>query len=508
MTSGVDGSAGHSSSTIAMSEPEVRLDIDGTFRRQQVRAAIEMRAELDAALIYLAAVGEAEYLIAAAVGEDRLVPADELVEAAAARDQLIAGPQHQVIGIAEDDAGADLVKMLSSQRLNGALGADRHERRRLDRAVRGLRIPRRAPPSVWVSVNKKMVPTPLLSLSEEIASRDHLRRAVGRARSVRDLGGVDFQAHRSRQVRADRDSDREGRPLDASRSGADARSSAAEVIQQARAKRRAGRRRRRPTIRRSAALKLDVVFPVLHGPYGEDGTVQGLLELANIAYVGAGVLASAAGMDKAVMKVLFAARGLPVCPWHGFVRPEWDRDRDGVLKQIGNAGAAGVREAGQPRIERRHFEGEDAGGARAGNRAGARSSIARWWSKRRCPTRARSSARCSATRIRRLRCPARSCPSREFYDYEAKYLDDGSQDGDPRGSAGSDGRGGAAAVGRSVPRDRRAPASAASTSCWRATRGDDLPERDQHHARLHHHQHVFEDVGSVRRCPTARWSTG
>jgi D-alanine-D-alanine ligase len=59
-------------------------------------------------------------------------------------------------------------------------------------------------------------------------------------------------------------------------------------------------------------LGLDVVFPVLHGPYGEDGTVQGLLELANLPYVGAGVLASAVGMDKAVMKLVFAARGLPL----------------------------------------------------------------------------------------------------------------------------------------------------------------------------------------------------
>ena len=82
------------------------------------------------------------------------------------------------------------------------------------------------------------------------------------------------------------------------------------------------------------ALKLDVVFPVLHGPYGEDGTIQGLLELANIPYVGAGVLASAAGMDKAVMKVLFAARGLPLCAWHGFVRPEWDRDRARLLDEL------------------------------------------------------------------------------------------------------------------------------------------------------------------------------
>ena len=54
-------------------------------------------------------------------------------------------------------------------------------------------------------------------------------------------------------------------------------------------------------------LHLDVIFPVLHGPYGEDGTVQGLLELANVPYVGAGVAASALGMDKALMKVLFAA---------------------------------------------------------------------------------------------------------------------------------------------------------------------------------------------------------
>ena len=56
-------------------------------------------------------------------------------------------------------------------------------------------------------------------------------------------------------------------------------------------------------------LGLDVIFPVLHGPYGEDGTVQGLLELADVAYVGCGVLASAVGMDKAVMKVLFKEAG-------------------------------------------------------------------------------------------------------------------------------------------------------------------------------------------------------
>src|SRR5207249_1809610 len=68
---------------------------------------------------------------------------------------------------------------------------------------------------------------------------------------------------------------------------------------------------------------LDVIFPVLHGPYGEDGTIQGLLETAGIPYVGAGVLGSAVGMDKDVMKRLFIANGLPVAPYVCVTRAEW-----------------------------------------------------------------------------------------------------------------------------------------------------------------------------------------
>ena len=99
---------------------------------------------------------------------------------------------------------------------------------------------------------------------------------------------------------------------------------------------------------------------MLHGPYGEDGTIQGLLELANIPYVGAGVLASAVGMDKAMMKVVFAARGLPVCPYRVVLRTRLgaastsrslDELRDG-------AAVPDVREAGEPRVERGHLEGE------------------------------------------------------------------------------------------------------------------------------------------------------
>lgn len=68
----------------------------------------------------------------------------------------------------------------------------------------------------------------------------------------------------------------------------------------------------------------DVVFPVLHGPYGEDGTVQGMLELADIPYVGSGVLASAVGMDKVTMKKIFAFHGLPQVEWLGLTRKEWE----------------------------------------------------------------------------------------------------------------------------------------------------------------------------------------
>ncbi|MDQ6651055.1 MAG: D-alanine--D-alanine ligase [Actinomycetota bacterium] len=78
---------------------------------------------------------------------------------------------------------------------------------------------------------------------------------------------------------------------------------------------------------------VDVVFPLLHGPYGEDGTVQGLLELAGIPYVGAGVLASAAAMDKEYMKLLLAARGLPVSPYAVVRTREWLADRTAALAE-------------------------------------------------------------------------------------------------------------------------------------------------------------------------------
>ncbi len=82
------------------------------------------------------------------------------------------------------------------------------------------------------------------------------------------------------------------------------------------------------------AQGLDVVFPVLHGTFGEDGTIQGLFELADVAYVGSGVLGSAAGMDKDVMKRLFGAAGLPQTPYVTLLRGEWRTEPKKCVKKI------------------------------------------------------------------------------------------------------------------------------------------------------------------------------
>lgn len=83
-----------------------------------------------------------------------------------------------------------------------------------------------------------------------------------------------------------------------------------------------------------AGQQLDVLIPVLHGMYGEDGTVQGMLELADVPYAGCGVLASAVGMDKGVMKAAFAAAGLPQVPYVLARRSDWEHDHDAVLDSI------------------------------------------------------------------------------------------------------------------------------------------------------------------------------
>jgi len=82
------------------------------------------------------------------------------------------------------------------------------------------------------------------------------------------------------------------------------------------------------------AIPLDVVFPVLHGTYGEDGTIQGLFEMAGLAYVGSSVLASSSGTAKSFLTTLFRQAGLPICDYVWFLRDEWEKNRDTVLKQV------------------------------------------------------------------------------------------------------------------------------------------------------------------------------
>ncbi|MCZ8523857.1 MULTISPECIES: D-alanine--D-alanine ligase [Paenibacillus] len=84
----------------------------------------------------------------------------------------------------------------------------------------------------------------------------------------------------------------------------------------------------------SAAAPLDVVLPLLHGTFGEDGTIQGLLEMANIAYVGTGVLASSVGMDKVMMKKVFAQEGLPQCVFRHFTKSQWEKDNAFFIMEI------------------------------------------------------------------------------------------------------------------------------------------------------------------------------
>lgn len=108
--------------------------------------------------------------------------------------------------------------------------------------------------------------------------------------------------------------------------------------------------------------RLDVVFPVLHGPFGEDGTIQGLLEMANLPYVGCGVLASACGMDKVAMKLLFLQAGLPLCKYIWFLRSQWQNDRARVVKTI-------TREIGFPCFVKPANLGSSVGVSRAVDKA-------------------------------------------------------------------------------------------------------------------------------------------
>ena len=188
-------------------------------------------------------------------------------------------------------------------------------------------------------------------------------------------------------------------------------------------------------LEKSLALPIDVVFPVLHGTFGEDGTMQGLFELAGLAYVGSGVVGSATGMDKEIMKRLFRAAGLPMTPHITLLRQQWKNNPKKAIAQLeaalkyplfvkpANLGSSvGISKAHDrkelgPAIELaagfdRKIVVEQAVGSR-GNRAKM------------------AKARELEVAVLGNDAPVASVvgeivPGKEFYDYEAKYLSEGS----------------------------------------------------------------------------------
>ncbi len=179
------------------------------------------------------------------------------------------------------------------------------------------------------------------------------------------------------------------------------------------------------------AINVDVIFPVLHGTFGEDGTIQGLLELADIAYVGAGVLGSAAGMDKDIMKSLFTAAGLPIVKHVTILRSAWDRDPKQVQKYV------------QSKLKYPAFVKP----ANLGSSVG----ISKAHSQKELGPAIEEAARFdrkivieqgvggNKNKAREIECsvlgnddpvasiPGEIVPVKEFYDYNAKYLDEGSE---------------------------------------------------------------------------------
>ncbi|MGA3082367.1 MAG: D-alanine--D-alanine ligase family protein [Terracidiphilus sp.] len=175
---------------------------------------------------------------------------------------------------------------------------------------------------------------------------------------------------------------------------------------------------------------LDVVFPVLHGTFGEDGTIQGLFELAGIAYVGSGVLGSSAGMDKDVMKRLFAQAKLPMVKHVTLLRAEWERSPRKAIAQV----EAALK---YPVFVKPANLGSSVGISKAHNRAelGPALTEAAKYDRKLVVEQGvggkKSKARELEVAVLGNDDPHASVvgeivPSKEFYDYEAKYLSEGS----------------------------------------------------------------------------------
>ena len=456
---------------------QAQLRLNRQLRGHIPFGTVEMRPEAYALLVDSTHVAEAEHLVSAAVGKDRSVPTHEPVQAAEPGNEAVARPQQQMIGVRQDHLRTDVDEVPIDNGLDSALSTDGHERRRPHDTMRGAQL---CTPRMTVMVRHAKLES---RRHCGILADDVRRRPVARTggsghtatfepsnRTLQDVkrlrvgviyggrsGEHEVSLASAASVIAGLDRDRyEPIPIRIERNGrwtlADrppTALSAADVIEQSRLETaRVVRPARetyllpRPgdenllTIERGThagqdsyeraivtGVGLDVVFPVLHGPYGEDGTIQGLLELANVPYVGAGVLASSTGMDKTIMKVLFAGRRLPIVKHVVIRRHEWIADRAAAVRTI-------LDRITLPAFVKPANLGSSVGVSKAGDEPGLCTAVdlAADFDRK-------IIIEAAVPEAREIECavignddpevsvPGEIIPAREFYDYEAKYLD-------------------------------------------------------------------------------------
>ena len=242
--------------------------------------------------------------------------------------------------------------------------------------------------------------------------------------------------------------------------------------------------------------KLDVVFPVIHGTFGEDGTMQGLLELAGLPFVGAGVLGSAIGMDKDVAKKLMQVAGIPVVPWIAVQRADWERQPKEIRRAI-------EKKFKYPVFVKPATLGSSVGMTKVHSRAelGPALDLAAEFAMKIMVERAVSAREIEVSVLGnhdpRASIPGEIVPHREFYDYAAKYLEEGTQLLIPAKLKKSEVKKVQAMARHSVSRigiERNGTRGL----FYRKARRKNLLERSKHYSRFHFHQHVPEIVGSQR----------
>jgi D-alanine-D-alanine ligase len=177
---------------------------------------------------------------------------------------------------------------------------------------------------------------------------------------------------------------------------------------------------------RAGSLRVDVVFPVLHGTFGEDGTVQGLLELAGLPYVGAGVLGSAIGMDKDVQKRLCKEAKIPVVPWLAVNRKDWEREPVRMCREI-------EKKFSYPVFVKPATLGSSVGMTKVhtAQELGPALNLAAEFAQKIMVERAIKGREIEVSVLGnddpRASVPGEILPHREFYDYAAKYLEEGTR---------------------------------------------------------------------------------